>query len=71
MDKFVELDHEHKKRALNLIIVGLKEDKQEYRLLLLKEELQNKLWIEATCLIEMKKLEKITGHKVGLIWMLR
>jgi hypothetical protein len=67
MNKLIELDHEHNKRALNLIIFGLKEKKDEDTLALVKEELQNKLQIETTCLIEAKRLGKIIEHKDRLI----
>lgn len=44
------------KRALNPIIFGLKEEKEEDTLGLFDEELQNKLQNEATCLIETRRL---------------
>jgi hypothetical protein len=49
MNKHIELDHENKKRALNLICFGLKENKYEDTLAIVKEELQNILQIETTC----------------------
>ena len=41
MNKLIALDHEHNKRALNLIIFCLKEEAED-----------NMLGIETTCLIE-------------------
>jgi hypothetical protein len=52
------LDHEHNKRALNLIIFGIKEKKDEDMLAIVKEELKNKSQIETTYLIEAKRLVK-------------
>jgi hypothetical protein len=40
------------KRALNLIISSVKEQKDEDTLKIVKEELKNKSQIETTCLIE-------------------
>ena len=51
------------KRALNPIIFGLKEEKEEDTLGLFDEELQNKLQNEATCLIETRRLWKIVEKK--------
>jgi hypothetical protein len=67
MNKLIELDHEHNKRALNLIIFGIKEKKDEDTLAIVKEELKNKSQIETTCLIEAKRLGKIIEHKDRLI----
>jgi hypothetical protein len=67
MNKLIELDHEHNKRALNLIIFGIKEHKDEDTLAIVKEELKNKSQIETTCLIEAKRLGKIIEHKDRLI----
>jgi hypothetical protein len=62
IDKLIELDHERNKRALNLIIFCLKVEKEDNKLALVKEELQNKLQIETTCLIEAKGMCKIIKH---------
>jgi hypothetical protein len=45
----------------------IKEKKDEDMLAIVKEELQNKLQIETTCLIEEKRLGKIIEHKDRLI----
>ena len=37
LNKLIELDHEHNKRALNLIIFGTKEQKDEGTLAIVKE----------------------------------
>jgi hypothetical protein len=37
MNKLIELDHEHNKRALNLIIFGIKEQQKEDTLEIVKE----------------------------------
>ena len=66
MNKIIELDHERNKRALNLIIFGIKE-KQEDTLAIVKEELKNKSQIDTTYLIEAKRLGKIIDHKNRLI----
>jgi phage terminase large subunit len=66
MNKLIQLDHDHDKRALNLVISSLKEKKED-TLALVKEELQNKLHIETTCLIEAKSPGKILEHKDSLI----
>jgi hypothetical protein len=42
MNKLIELDHEHNKRSLNLVIFGLKEQKDEDTLAIVKEELKKK-----------------------------
>jgi hypothetical protein len=67
MSKLIELDHEHNKRALNLIIFGIKEQKDEDMLAIVKEELKNKSQIETTGLIEAKRVGKIIEHKDRLI----
>jgi hypothetical protein len=70
MNKLIELDHECNKRALNLIIFGIKEQKDEDTLAIVKEELKNKSQIETTGLIEAKRLGKIIEHKDRLIWVM-
>lgn len=50
MNKLIKLDHKCNKTTLNLIIFCLKEDTKEDTLVLVKEELYNKLQIETTCL---------------------
>ena len=67
MNKLIELDHEHKKRALNLIIFGIKEQQEEDMLAIVKEELKNKPQIDTTYLIETKRVGKIIDHKDRLI----
>jgi hypothetical protein len=67
MNKLIELDHERKKRALNLIIFGIKEQQEEDTLAITKEELKNKSQIDTTYLIEAKRLGKIIDHKDRLI----
>jgi len=46
MNKLIELDHERNKRALNLIIFGIKEVKEEDMLAIVKEELKYKSQVE-------------------------
>jgi hypothetical protein len=55
MNKLIELDHEHElnKRALNLTNFGIKEQQEEDRLAIVKEELNNKSQIDTTYLIEV------------------
>jgi hypothetical protein len=67
MNKLIELDHERNKRALNLIIFGIKEQQEEDTLAIVKEELKNKSKIDTTYLIETKRLGKIIDHKDRLI----
>jgi hypothetical protein len=67
MNKLIELDHERSKRALNLIIFGIKEQQEEDMLAIVKEELNNKSQIDTTYLIEAKRLGKIIDHKDRLI----
>jgi hypothetical protein len=63
MNKLIKLDHGHNKRALNLIIFGIKEQQKEDTLAIVKEELNNKSQIDTTYLIEIKRLGKIIDHK--------
>ena len=67
MNKLIKLDHEHNKRALNLIIFGIKEQQEEDMLEIVKEELNNNSQIDTTYLIETKRLGKIIDHKDRLI----
>lgn len=67
MNKLIELDHEHNKRALNLIIFGLKVEVDEDTLAIAQTELHNRLQIETTCLIEATRLGKLTENKGRLI----
>jgi hypothetical protein len=67
MNKLIELDHERNKRALNLIIFGIKEQQEEDTLAIVKEELKNKSQIDTTYLIKAKRLGKIIDHKDRLI----
>jgi NCAIR mutase (PurE)-related protein len=48
INKLIKLDHEHNKRALNLIIFGIKGQQEEDTLEILKEELNNKSQIDKT-----------------------
>jgi hypothetical protein len=64
MNKLIELDHERNKRALNLIIFGIKEQQEEDTLAIVKEELKNKSQFDTTYL---KRLGKIIDHKDRLI----
>jgi hypothetical protein len=41
INKIIKLDHEHNKRAMNLITFGIKEQKEEDTLEIVKEELKN------------------------------
>ena len=54
MNKIIQLDHDHIKIDSNLIIFGLKADKEMDMLALVKEKIQEKIQIETTCLIEAK-----------------
>ena len=67
MIKLIKLDHERNKRALNLIIFGIKEQQEEDTLAIVKEELKNKSQIDTTYIIEAKRLGKIIDHKDRLI----
>jgi hypothetical protein len=69
INKIIEMDHEHNKRALNLIIFGIKEQQEEDTLEIVKEELNNKSQIDTTYLIEAKRLGKIIDHKDRLIYV--
>ena len=66
MKKLIELDHEHNKRALNLIIFSFKEEVNEDTLAISQTELYNRLQIE-TCLTEATRLGKLTENKGRLI----
>jgi DNA polymerase III epsilon subunit-like protein len=67
MNKLNELDHECNKRALNLLIFGIKEQQEDDTLEIVKEELKNKSQNETTYLIEEKRLGKTIDHKHRLI----
>jgi hypothetical protein len=67
MNKLIELDHEHNKRALSLVIFGIKEQQEEDTLAIVKEEFKNKSQIDTTYIIEAKRLGKIIDHKDRLI----
>jgi hypothetical protein len=67
MNKLIELDHERNKKALNLIIFGIKEQQEKDTLAIVKEELKNKSQIDTTYIIEAKRLRKIIDHKDRLI----
>jgi hypothetical protein len=58
MNKLIELGHERNKRALNLIIFGIKEQQKEDALEIVKEELNNNSQIDTTYLIEAKRIGK-------------
>ena len=59
----IELDHERNKRALNLIIFGLKEKVDKNTLAIVQTKLNNRLQIEKTCLTEATRLGKLTESK--------
>jgi hypothetical protein len=42
VNKLIEMDHERNKRALNLIIFGIKEQQEEDMLAIVKYKLKNK-----------------------------
>ena len=63
----IELDHEHKKRDLNLIIFGLKEEVDEDTLSISQTKLHNRLQIETTCLTKATRLGKLIENKGRLI----
>ena len=42
MNKLIKLNHERNKKALNLIIFGIKEQQEEDTIGIVKEELKNK-----------------------------
>jgi hypothetical protein len=67
MNKLIEFDHERNKRALNLIIFGIKEQQEEDTLAIVKEELKNKSQIDTTYILEEKRLGKIIDRKDRLI----
>jgi hypothetical protein len=67
MNELIELDHGHNKRVLNVIIFGIKKQKYEDMLAIVKEELKNKSQIQTTCFIEVKRLGKIIEQKDRLI----
>ena len=67
MKKMIELDHERNKRALNLIIFGLKEEVDEDILAIVQTELHNRLQIETACLTEATRLGKLTENKGMMI----
>jgi len=67
MKKLIELDHERNKKALNLIIFGLKEEVDEDTLAIAQTKLHNRLQIETTCLTEATRLGKSTENKGRLI----
>jgi hypothetical protein len=67
MNKLIELNHERNKRALNLIIFGIKEQQEEDTLAIVKEELKNKSQIDTTYILEEKRLGKIIDRKDRLI----
>ena len=69
MKKLIELDHEHNKRALNLIIFCLKEEVEEDTLAIAKTELYNRLQIQSTYIIEETRLGKLTENKGRLIYI--
>jgi len=63
----IELDHQRNKRALKLIIFGLKEEVDEDTLAIVQTELHNRLQIKTTCLTEATRLEKLSENKRRLI----
>lgn len=63
----IELDHKCNKRALNLIIFGLKEEVDDDTLAIGQTELHNRLQIETTCLTEARRLGKVTENNGRLI----
>jgi hypothetical protein len=67
INKLIKLDRERNKRALNLIIFGIKEQQDEDTLGIVKDELKNKSQIDTTYIIEAKRLGKIIDHKDRLI----
>ena len=67
MKKLIELDHELNKRALNLIIFGLKEEVDKDILSIAQTELHNRLQIETTCLTKATRLGKLTKNKGRLM----
>jgi len=67
INKLIVLYHEHHKRALHLIIVGIEEQNNEDMLELDKEELKTKSQIQTTYLTEAIRVGKILEHKHRLI----
>jgi len=67
MYKLIELDHKCNKRALNLIIFGLKEKVDEDSLALAQTKLHNRLKIETVCRTKATRLGKLTKNKGRLI----
>ena len=67
MNKIIALDHEHNKRALNLIIFCLKEEEEEDTLAIVKTKLHYRLQIETTGLIEVNMLGKLIENKERII----
>jgi len=63
----IELDHQHNKRALKLIIFDLKEEVDKDTLAIVQVELHNRLQIKTTCLTEATRLGKLTENKGRLI----
>ena len=63
----LELDHEHRKRSLKLIICCSKQEFEDEKLSLVKEKLQEKIQIETTCLIEAHGIRKAIEKKKRLI----
>ena len=63
----IELDHQRNKRALKLIIFGLKEEVDEDTLAIVQTELHNRLQIKTTCLTEATTLGKLIENKGRLI----
>ena len=65
MYKLIYLDHECNKRALKLMIFGLKVEEDEDMLAIVKTKLQNMLQIETTGLIEANMLGKLIENTKG------
>ena len=63
INRILELDHECNKIALNLVIFILKEKEDEDTLVMVKEELHNRLHIETTFLTEENILGKLIENK--------
>jgi len=67
MNKLIALDRKRNKRALNLVIFGLKEEAEEDTLAIVRTELHNRLQIETTCFTEATRLGKLIENKERLI----
>jgi len=67
MKKPIELDHEHHKRALHLIISGIKEGTDDDTLEIVKKQLKTNSQIQTNYLTEAKSVGKIMEHKHRLI----